>query len=201
MKKSGARWNRTTDLSIIRAGQRAGQAIGMPLDLPVRATTSHAKTVRAISFGHALGTTGVDKVVRIQCPLADEEMRYLRPLGSVGAVHRAEAPAHPAGRTLTSARACEAPRRRLSLRRSSARRGALEASTDYAIRVRPISLQPESISSRRRYQPDDSGGTEWRSELRRNESPPWRDSTRRQPPYLGETSQPRFHAADDHGIP
>ena len=52
----GARWNRTIGLSIIRAGQRAGQAIGIPLDLPVRATTSHQKTARATSFGHALGT-------------------------------------------------------------------------------------------------------------------------------------------------
>ena len=52
----GARWSRTTDFSIISAGQRAGQAIGIPFDLPVRATTSHQKTARAASFGHALGT-------------------------------------------------------------------------------------------------------------------------------------------------
>ncbi len=52
----GARWNRTTDFSIIRAGQSAGQAIGIRSELPVRATTSQFKTGRAISFGHALGT-------------------------------------------------------------------------------------------------------------------------------------------------
>jgi hypothetical protein len=56
LSAGGARWNRTTDLSIIRVGQRAGQAIGIPSELPVRDTRSHHETVRAISFGHALGT-------------------------------------------------------------------------------------------------------------------------------------------------
>ena len=51
-----ARWNRTIGLRIIRAGQRAGQPIGIRLDLPFRATVSHQKTARATSFGHALGT-------------------------------------------------------------------------------------------------------------------------------------------------
>ena len=46
-----ARWNRTTDLSIISAAKRAGQAIGLAFDLPVHATTSHQKTARATSFG------------------------------------------------------------------------------------------------------------------------------------------------------
>ncbi len=165
----------------------------MPLDLPVRATTSHAKTVRATSFGHALGTTGVDMVVRIQCPLADEDMRDLRPLGSVGAVHRAEAPPTPPAE---HSRAREHVKLLaavpLSLRRSSARRGRWRRRPTTPSVSAPISLQPESISSRRRYQPDDSGGTEWRSELGRNETR--RGVTRRQPPYLGETSQPRFHA-------
>jgi hypothetical protein len=35
----GARWNRTIGLSIISADRGAGQAIGLPADLPVRATT------------------------------------------------------------------------------------------------------------------------------------------------------------------
>ena len=168
-----------------------GQAIGMPLDLSVRATTSHAKTVRATPFGHAFGTTGVDKVVRVQCPLADEDMRDLRPLGSVGAVHRGEAPAHPAGRTLTSTRACEAPRRRVSLFSAKLRStGALEASTHYAIRVctdqlaAGVDLISPAIQTSRL--------AEWRSEFGRNERPP--GVTRRQPPYLGETSQRRVHA-------
>ena len=52
----GAGWNRTIGLSIIRAGQGAGQAIGIGSDVPFRATTSHHKTARATSFGHALGT-------------------------------------------------------------------------------------------------------------------------------------------------
>ena len=52
----GLAGSRPRHLSIIRAGQRAGQAIGIPSDVPVRATTSHQKTVRAISFGHAVGT-------------------------------------------------------------------------------------------------------------------------------------------------
>ena len=52
----GARWNRTIGLSIISAGQRAGQASGIPSELPVRATTSQQKTLRATSSGHALGT-------------------------------------------------------------------------------------------------------------------------------------------------
>jgi hypothetical protein len=168
-----------------------GQAIGMPLDLPVRATLSHAKTVRATPFGHALGTTGVDKVVRVQCPLADEDMRDLRPLGSVGAVHRAEAPAHPAGRTLTSTRACEAPRRRVSLCSAKLRStGALEASTHYAIRVCTDQLaagvdliSPAIQTSRLR-----SGG------VSSDEMKGRRGVTRRQPPYLGETSQRRVHA-------
>ena len=63
----GARWNRTTDLSIISAGQRAGQAIGIPSDLPFRATTSHQKTARATSFGHALGTAEVDTEPLVGC--------------------------------------------------------------------------------------------------------------------------------------
>jgi len=42
--------------SLISADQEAGQAIGIPSDMPVRATTSHRKTGRAASFGHALGT-------------------------------------------------------------------------------------------------------------------------------------------------
>ena len=37
----GARWNRTIGLSITRAGQRAGQAVGIPFDPPVRATACH----------------------------------------------------------------------------------------------------------------------------------------------------------------
>jgi hypothetical protein len=57
----GARWNRTIGLSIIRAGQRAGQAIGIPCGLPFRATVSHQETARATSFGHALGTAGRDQ--------------------------------------------------------------------------------------------------------------------------------------------
>ena len=51
-----ARWNRTIGLRIIRAGQRAGQPIGITSDLPLRATGSRQKTARATSFGHALGT-------------------------------------------------------------------------------------------------------------------------------------------------
>ena len=47
-------------LRFISAGQRAGQAIGIPSDMPLRATTSHPETGRATSFGHALGTAGVD---------------------------------------------------------------------------------------------------------------------------------------------
>jgi hypothetical protein len=43
-------------LGLIRAGQRAGQAIGIPCDLPFRATTSQQRTARATWFGHALGT-------------------------------------------------------------------------------------------------------------------------------------------------
>jgi hypothetical protein len=54
--RGGARWDRTTDLSIISAGQRAGQAIGIPCELPFRARASQQKTGRATSFGHALGT-------------------------------------------------------------------------------------------------------------------------------------------------
>ena len=37
----GARWSRTIGLSIISAGQGAGQAIGTRFDLPFRARTSH----------------------------------------------------------------------------------------------------------------------------------------------------------------
>jgi hypothetical protein len=46
----------TDDGGLISAGQRAGRAIGAPSDVPFRATTSHQKTGRATSFGHALGT-------------------------------------------------------------------------------------------------------------------------------------------------
>ena len=46
-------------VSFLRAGQRAGQAIGIPSDLPCRATVSHRKTVRAASFGHAFDTTRI----------------------------------------------------------------------------------------------------------------------------------------------
>ena len=56
----GARWNRTIGLSIIRAVQRAGQAIGTCCDLPFSATVSHQTAARATSFGHALGTRSAD---------------------------------------------------------------------------------------------------------------------------------------------
>ena len=81
-------------------------------------------------------------------------------------------PAHPAGKTLTSARACEVPRRRVppSCRRGSPGRDA--GGVDrlrHPTRPAPISLQPRSISSGWRYQRDDSGDTEWRSDRGRYE--------------------------------
>jgi hypothetical protein len=52
----GPRWNRTVGLNIIRAELRAGQAIGIPSDVPFRARACHRKALRATSLGHALGT-------------------------------------------------------------------------------------------------------------------------------------------------
>ena len=68
-------------------------------------------------------------------------------------------PAHRAGKTLTSARACEVPRRRVPprCRRGSARRGgALEASTDYAIR---LGLPRSACSRGRSHLAGDTNGT------------------------------------------
>ncbi len=81
---------------------------------------------------------------------------------------------HPAGKTLTSARACEAPRRCVSpsCRRGSARQGGGAGGVDrlrHPTLPAPVSLQPQSISSRWRYQRHDSGDIEWRRDRGRYE--------------------------------